>query len=221
VRDSTDTTQKAPGRSIRRGSLWSSPRCARLRSLLRRGAVERPAPFSPTRFAGPTSVGGGPAGSASGLPVTVGATPRPVGLGSRQPTRLVRRVVHPGSSAVARARDVREGGRRARATSPRAKRVERSETRSVSPAAEAGEGRGSGAVRGGAVQSRYGSHVVCSHVDVTAQSHYESSRVACSHTWTLTASTQTKQKPEDTPSLRALRGRPLWSGRRPPRCVRS
>jgi hypothetical protein len=123
VRNSTDTTRKAPGRSMRRGSLRSSvsrfapflrslsresEALAEFRSLRsrnrRRDAVERPAPFSPARFAGPRSVVGGPAGSAT---TYLRPSARPLDaerLGSRQPSRQV----HERSSAVAREKRARE-----------------------------------------------------------------------------------------------------------------
>jgi hypothetical protein len=149
------TTQKAPGRSTRRDLLCSS--LASLAVVLAAsGRAERSAPFSPARFPARPVVVGGPAGF------------------SVAPTRDRRRdhsacqprvaPAHPAGLRAqfcggARDSDVREGGRRARAPSPRAKRGERSETRSVSPAAEAGEGRGGcSAVRGGS--SPYGSSLV-------------------------------------------------------------
>jgi hypothetical protein len=146
-RDSTDTTQKAPGRSMRRDLLCSSVGryAPSLRCLLRPGAVERPAPFGPTRICGATVVGGGPAGSAAtyltpsarhlGLPASGRASP--VGRSTSVVLRWRAR------------RFAREGAARSRARR------------------EPGEGRGGcRAVRGGAVQSRYGSHVACSHPTV-------------------------------------------------------
>jgi hypothetical protein len=83
-------------------------RCS-LRCYGRPGGTERPAPFNPTRFSGPTVVVGGPAGFSVAPPCDRRRDTSAEGLGSRQLAWLVSGP-SPRSSAVARARNAREGG---------------------------------------------------------------------------------------------------------------